>query len=390
MTDRAEKHRSDDPRSLLGSRVILLGSLTLVGMAACIGLGVYDPKRFFAAYLAAILWPWSVSIGSLALLLIQVLTGGRWGVSLWPWLVVNVRLMPLVALMFVPWFLGLQWIYPWMDPNYFAGMERVSHRELYYSLTFFGLRTLVYFAIWCGLSAMVAFRRTGNQPSLANGAPVVGGHLTAGLGLVCVILSVTWAAFDWIMSFDPTFASTLFGGLIAIGALLAAYSTALACNYFGKTKQELSEKVRADHGNLLLTFVMLWAYFTFAHFLIMWSGDLPIEAHFYLQRTQGVWQSITPLLFVAIAVVPLICLLSSRFKRSTTCLAGLAIWIAFFRCPELCWFVTPAAEPAHAAQFNWFVFPTMLTVIACYLLSMACILRWWSPIREPKPDYANP
>ncbi len=156
---------------------------------------------------------------------------------------------------------------------------------------------------------------------------IVGGQAVAGLGLIAILLTVTWAGIDWVMSFDPFFTSTLFGAMIGIGAMLAAMSATVAAVCFWQPLHGAAtdDKTIGDLSNLLLAFLMLWAYFSFAHFLIMWSGDLPIEASFYLARTAGIWGWIAPLLSIGGFVVPFLCLLSHDFKRSPRKVGTLAM-----------------------------------------------------------------
>ena len=94
----------------------------VVGVVGCVVAWWLSPEPFLKSWLAAAMLPWSLSIGSLIFLLILCLTGGRWGQGAWPWLAMNTRLMPLVALLFVPWICGIGTIYPWANSRHSAAI----------------------------------------------------------------------------------------------------------------------------------------------------------------------------------------------------------------------------------------------------------------------------
>lgn len=302
---------SDKSTSRSSRRSILWIAFAVAALLSLI-IAVCRPRDFFPAWLAASMWPWSVCVGALALRLILVLTGGRWGVASLPWLNGIVRLLPLTALLFIPWAFGLHQLYSWTDLSAFVGLENVEHRQWYFQPWFVIARTVGYSALWSVLSILAAGRsgsrqdfrmhdRTTNQDDpklLASSATnIPGGQALAGLGLVALLLTVTWAAMDWVMSLDPFFMSTLFGALMGMGAMLCGLSmlVALYCTKMSDAtaregeafaepivsqssvdatgsagaspSHSMSHKAidtaLPDLANLLLAFVMLWAYLSF-------------------------------------------------------------------------------------------------------------------------------
>ena len=278
-------------------RFLLLGTGCALGF--CVLAAFLSPRHFFMSWLTVILWPWSISLGSLTLLLMIVLTGGKWSETIWQRLSLHARLMPMVGLCFLPWMIGLSYVYPWTDSAYFEGLENISHRQWFLQPGFVIGRSILYFFIWIGFSWIVAgtFLRVRQKRVAESGQILIpGGQAAAGLGLIAILISVTWAAMDWIMSLDPFFTSTLFGALVGVGALLAAMAAAIAGYAFNPRNENRNpdSKLMNDLGNLLLAFVMIWAYFSLSQFLIMWSGDLPQEAAFYQRRLMNSWSWITP------------------------------------------------------------------------------------------------
>lgn len=363
-----------------GPTVRWLGVAAIVGAAASCAAWSFAPGQFFLAYLAAILLPWSVSMGSVALMLIFGLTGGKWARGAWPWLAVNARLMPLVALLFVPWLFGIARIYPWANSDILAQFENTTHRQWYFQTPFYIGRTVFYFVIWSVLAWLAggfSSRRRADRSQDGSAPRVVGGQPIAGLGLIAILLSVTWAGNDWVMSFDPFFKSTLFGALIGMGGMMAAMSATVAAVCFWPRLHDAAtdDKTISDLSGLLLAFLMLWAYFSFAHFLIMWTGDLPIEARFYAVRSQGIWALVSPVLAVGGFVLPFLCLLSYNLKRSPRKVGALALLLLAVRLVELWWMVLPAAGGEPYSGLHWATLPATVAVVAVYLLALAWMMH---------------
>ncbi|MEZ6145319.1 MAG: hypothetical protein R3B91_07785 [Planctomycetaceae bacterium] len=365
MTNDSGHQQSNSPPKVLWIVFLIAVALTTI-------VGIMRPRDFFAAWLAAILWPWSVCIGALTFRLIHVLTGGRWGAALFPWMLATIRRLPLVAFLFVPWALGLHWLYPWTDPQTFAGIENVEHRQWFYQSGFVILRTVGYFTLWSGLAVLSTGLpwplRAVDWQTKPEVRPYPGGEGLAGLGLVAILLSVTWAAIDWIMSLDPFFMSTLFGALVGMGALLSGMAMMVLsyCRHIGAQEPD-DPKALSDVANLLLAFVMLWAYLSFAQFLIMWQGDLPLEAAFYQSRTQGLWNVVAVGLAVGGFAIPFACLMSRTFKKSPRMVATLAACLLIVRLIELWWFVLPHSMET-AARFNWAAIPAAVVVGCLWIL----------------------
>lgn len=359
----------------------LIAAAAAAGVAAAVAgaiAWVTDPRTFFAGYLVAAVWVWSLAFGGLCLALLFHLTGGRWGEVGRPWFDVAARSMPLVMLMFVPLAFGLHHLYPWTDPEFFAGMESVEHRQWYYTSDFFLIRSAVYFAVWIVLGVWVA----GLPGHRHRPRPVAGGQAAAGLGAIALLLTVTWAAMDWLMSLDPLFYSALFGGLIGGGALLSGLAFVVAGVTWGpgaaaaRIRRREDPKPLADLANLLLAMVMLWAYFSFSQLLLMWSANLPEEAKWYLARSTGGWQTLPILFTIGGFALPLAALMSSRLKRSPGPLGLLALWLIAIRWVELDWFVLPHFSP-HDFSWNWCALVMPIATGGIWLAYVAWdVARW--------------
>lgn len=382
---------NEQTRQQLRSMRIWLWAGAVLGVVLCIPAGIFWPRELMTAYLAASMWAWSLSCGSLAFLMIFTLTGGKWGEEAWPWMALLARLMPLVGLLCVPWLCRVQLIYPWADPHLFDGLEHVSHRIWLYLIPFYIGRTVCYFIIWSGLTWLATgslwHSSISKRAELPAESRMTGGEAAAGLGLVAILLTVTWAGFDWVMSLDPFFSSTLFGALIGIGAMMSAIAALVAAVCLlpvqpGSPTPVDYEKTLGDLSNLLLAFVMLWAYFSFAHYLIMWEGNQPIEANFYATRIQGFWGWLGPGLAVAGFIIPFLCLLNYDFKRTPRKVGCLAFFLLAVRMLELDWFIMPTSGESALSWSTWSILPASLAVVSIYGLGFVTLMDWNSKTCE--------
>jgi hypothetical protein len=229
-------------------------------------------------------------MGFLGLALLHNLTGGNWGAAIRPFLHAGIATVLLCVGLFIPVALGLGKIYEWahydrFDANLAASDPILYEKVNYYLYRWFVLaRTAGYFVIWVIVAAIA---RSGARRSSA-------------ISLAALILAVSFAAIDWAMSLDPHWFSTMYGALYIAGA--AVVSMALSIIFLGSLASRggsidrRTAEIFNDLGNLLLAFVMIWAYFSFSQFLIIWSGNLPEESVWYIARAQNGWQ------YVAMAI----------------------------------------------------------------------------------------
>ncbi|MGN6136975.1 MAG: hypothetical protein ACTHOU_21035, partial [Aureliella sp.] len=169
-------------------------------------------------------------------------------------------------------------------------------------------------------------------------------------------------------------------------AMLAGLSAAIAGVGFWPRwlpGRAVPEKKLADLSSLLLAMLLLWAYFSLSHFLIMWSGNLPDEAEYYLVRSASWWGVVTPLLAVLGFVVPFLCLLSYRFKRSPKMVGSLALSLLVVRAVELAWFILPADDNASAALRGRLMIPALVLAVGVVARAIAWAGVPASPIQQP-------
>lgn len=342
-------------RDLLAQRrrtAVIAGIVGLV--LALVGL-FFDRQRFFAAYLVAYLYCLGLTLGSLAWLMIYHLTGGNWGVAIRRLLEASSRLAPFMALLFLPLLLGLEDLYPWARPEALATDALLQHRQPYLNLSFFLVRAVAYFAIWLGIALL--FSRWSRQQDLGDD-PLLEDRLRrfGGLSLAVYGVTMTFAAFDWLMSLDAHWFSSMFGVLVAASQALAALAFAIVMLSWLAPHQPFAALLTRQHfsdlGNFLLATVLFWAYISFMQYLIIWSGNLPEEVLWYLERFHGGWGWLAAALLVLGFALPFAALLSGRVKAHRRTLTPVALGVLLLQWINLLWLAVPAVQPAGWA-IHW-------------------------------------
>ena len=328
----------------------------LVGAAGVVLalLGVWlNLAQFFRAYLVAYLFWSGLSLGCLALLMLHHVVGGAWGAMIRRLLEAGTRTLPLMVVLFVPLLYGLTTLYSWARPEVVAHDVLLQHKSAYLNVPFFLQRAAAYFAIW--LIVMFFLNHWSRQQERVAGAPQERHvqrrlRLLSAPGLMLYVLTVTFAAVDWVMSLEPHWYSTLYGVVILVGQMLAALALAIVLITQLAEVPPVSTVLTPQHlhdlGNLLLAFVMLWAYIGFSQFLIIWSGNLPEEVPWYIHRTQGGWEWLGRLVLLLHFGLPFVVLLSRTSKRRAQVLGRLAAGLLGMHLLELFWLVLPAFSPS--------------------------------------------
>jgi hypothetical protein len=318
-------------------RALIVG---VAGLALC-GLGWFvNPDQFYRSYLVGFLFWNGVALGCLAIAMLHQLSGGAWGVVIRRILESATRTFPVTLLLFLPLLFGIHSLYTWSNPAVVAADKVLQFKAAYLNVPFFVARAALYFAVW--LTVAYFFNRwsleqdrTGPEPWSARMQGL------AGPALVLYGATVTFSSIDWVMSLEPHWYSTIYGILFIGGQGVSAMSFAIAIIILVASRPPMSEAITGKHlrdlGTLLFAFIMLWAYFAFSQFLLIWSGNLPSEIPWYLERMQGgrMWVGLFLVLFHF--ALPFLLLLSREFKSNRKWMAMVVIWLIALRIVELHW-----------------------------------------------------
>jgi hypothetical protein len=359
-----------------------------VVFSALLAVGFFLSRdQFFRSYLFAFSFWAGISLGSLALLMLQHLTGGGWGLVIRRVLEASTRTLPLVLVLFVPIVLGAHRIYKWTDAREVAEHPVLTEKSKYLNLSFFTVRAAIYFAIWLAFAYFLN-RWSLLQDRTADRKYAKNMRVLSGPGMVLFVFTVTFASIDWLMSLDWTWSSTIYGFIFVAAWSLSALAFTIAVMAALSRHEPMNNVVAQLHfqdlGKLLLALVMLWSYFAFSQFLIIWSGNLPEEISWYLPRTHGAWGGIALAVIVLHFAFPFLFLLSRSFKRHAGKLVIVAVLILVMRLVDLFWMIQPNFS-GMAFQFNWMdlVAPIAMGGLWLGVFARALSKRALIPINDP-------
>jgi hypothetical protein len=290
-------------------------------MAGLVMTATFAPRTAAAGWLVGfVLWS-QIPVGSLVLMMIHRLTGGRWGDVLHPAFASAARFMPLLFVLIVPIFVAIPLLAPWAHHADGVKSDVISY---YLNTPFLIGRSLIAIAGWSAL-AFILPRTAG---------PL--GQLLAALGLVFHAVVISAVSVDWILSFEPPFISSSFGASVAITQLIAALAWAILWR-----SPALDHPVTGDIGGLLLAFVLAITYVDFMAFLVMWYSDLPSRMSWFLERDHFPWTLLATGAFIFGSMAPILALLLERVRNGVRELRAVAISVLAGLAFDYAWLIAP-------------------------------------------------
>src|ERR1700730_18135102 len=361
----------------------------LVVLVLCVIGYLKAPGDFLPSYLLAFMFVLGLSLGSLGLLMLQHLTGGNWGIIIRRPLESATRVLAPVAVLFVPIFFGMKYLYAaWLNAPASGEGALSEFQRTYLTPNGFRVRAVLYFVIW-GILVFLFNRWSREQDANPEDLAVRRRFkILAGPGIILYVFVMTFAAIDWVMSISPHWASTIYGFLFVAGQLISAMSLMIAVVVLLSHTAPMAGLIQKRHihdlGKLLLAFVMLFAYFDFSQLLIIWSGNQPEEITFYRSRLYGEWGVVAFIVLVFHFFVPFFLLLSRDLKRNYRLLPKVAIWMIFIRLVDLFWMTRP--EFTGRAIPSWIDFVVPIALIGLWLAFFAFNLQKLPllPLGDPK------
>lgn len=325
-----------------------------VGLVLALVGAVVDRTQFWQSYLFAYIFWLEVGLGCLGLLMLHHLVGGRWSALIRRVMEAGAMTLPWMALLFVPLLLALTTLYPWTHAEHVQASELLQAKTAWLNVPFFVGRAALYLLVWAGLAWQL---NKWSRAQDATGDPALSSKMRrlSAIGMMLYILTATFAGYDWMMSLEPEWFSSIYGLLFIAGQGIAAIALAIiGLNLLAGASGDDADwmKPRNDLGNLLLGFVMIWAYFSFSQFLVIWSADIPEEAIWYYHRTQGGWREVAIVLIALHFVLPFLLLLARGLKRNARWLTALAVFIFLARLLDLFWQIMPAFYP-EGLHIHW-------------------------------------
>lgn len=359
----------------------------VLALALCAIGAFFSRQQFFQSYLIAYIFWLGIALGCLAIVMLHNLSGGAWGTLIRRFLEAGMMTLPLMAVLFVPLLFDLPGLYEWARPEAVAHDQILRHKSAYLNVPFFIIRAAIYFLLWGGAAAALSHWSVGYERSI-DARLLTRQRLASGPGLVLFVLSVTFASIDWLMSLEPHWYSTIYGVHFFGGHGLAAFAFAILLVTLLAGRPPFAGVIQPRHfldlGNLLLAFVMLWAYFAYSQWVVIWSGNLPEEISWYLRRNRGGWQWLLIALVVFHFVAPFLLLLLRTVKQRARALGAVAGAIMVMRLLDIFWYTAPAFHPGVFA-LHWMDIAAPIGLGGIWLACFFWLLgrRPLLPLREP-------
>lgn len=311
--------------------------LSLIGLAV-------NTEQFFFSYLTSFVFIASLVLGALFFVMVQHVTRSSWSVV--------VRRIPetisyqllWLGLLFVPILFGMEFLYEWTRPERIATDELTQHKLPYLNTPFFIIRNIIYFAVW-GFLGYRLYKNSIAMDRQENAALDKQQKILSAPGLIIFAFTVAFASFDWLMSMDSHWFSTMFGvyyfamsfqTILAVIILLVLY---LFRN--GLLKHTINKAHMHDLGAFLFGFTVFYAYIAFSQFLLIYYANIPEETLWFYYRFEGSWIVLAWLFLIGRFAIPFILLLGKKAKTNYKLLAGVSLWIIALQFLEMFWIVMP-------------------------------------------------
>ena len=333
----------------------------ILGLAASAVGWFLNPVEFFRSWLTSYLFWFSIVAGSLAVLMLQYITTGEWGLMIRRPLGAAARTMIWMAIFFIPIAIGLKSIYPWMAPDFFSHEHQIAHKAFWLNWKRYGVFTLIYFGcwiLWAWRIRALSLQFYKDRSPFTNLAR----NRWAGSGLPMIVLTLTFCSMDWMMSLEPNWSSTMYGITFLVGCGLS--SLAFVTFFLSRlaTTDAMQGILKPSHlrdlGNLLLAFVMFFAYVSFSEYLLIWYANLHEEIPHYIARQHGVWGFLAILIIVFHFFLPFFMLLMRPIKDRAGTIGVVTVIILVMRYVAIYWTVAPSW---YGDQFHYSIWsPTSL------------------------------
>lgn len=357
----------------------VLAFAALVGIIGCVAAYLQDPTRFFRSYMVAFAFVAATGLGAFFFVMVQFLSGSAWSVTVRRFMENIMFTLPFGALLFIPVGLGLKDIYSWttFDATHDVAMR---WKAPYLSENFFLIRAAAYFLLW-SIWIFSIYRQSTKQDKEKSVRQMYIASRWSAPGLFLVVVVGTLASYDWLMSIEPKWYSTIFGLYILSGGALTFMSivTLLALGFrrAGVLKNSITMEHYHDLGKWMFALTAFYTYIAFSQYLLIWYANIPEETVWYRHRIAGGWFWIAIAMPLIRFILPFFTLLCRPAKRSLNILGLVAVWCIVVEYIDLYWVVMPAYY-ADGPHVSWVDFVTLVATVS------VAGLVFWSRFKKHK------
>ncbi len=347
-----------------------------------------DREQFYFSYLTAYVFWTGIMLGGLFFTMIHHISGAVWSVVLRRITESVMSAAPVIGVLFIPLIFGIHDLYHWSHADVVAQDALLQNKAGYLNIPFFIIRSVVYLAVWITL-AFVLYRKSIKQDHAFNSDDQIKIKRISAPGIVAFALTITFAAFDWLMSLDPHWYSTIFGVYIFAGSFLSALAFITVFGLAFRKKAILADVISVEHyhdlGKFLFAFTIFWGYMAFSQYFLIWYANIPEETIWYQHRWEDNWKILTMILVFGHFLIPFLGLMPRAAKRNLTYLKLMSIWILVMHFIDIYWIAMPTLHP-HGFRLSWVDGATFLAIggVVVWYISRKFVTGALVPVNDPK------
>lgn len=338
----------------LGASTALLAIGAGAIVLTVIGGVVHGPKHATSAYMVGVYTTLAICLGGLFWTMVFQLVNAGWTATVRRQFENLMSLVWVAVLLMLPIFvievLGRGVMFTWLSPEA-AGDYLLKKKLAWLNAPFFAIRFIAYAGLWAVLAAGL-WRASTEQDRTGDRWLTSKARRMSGWGLPLLALSIAFVAFDWIMSVDYRFFSTMWGvyyfASVAQAALCVVVLILAVLRLTGRLTGAVTSEHFHDLGKLIFGFTVFWAYITFSQYFLIWYSNIPEETAYYVVRRQNGWENMAAILAIGHFVAPFLILLVRRVKESTLGLSIMAAWMLLMIAADLIWNLRPMVYAGNA------------------------------------------
>ncbi len=368
-------------------------AFAVIGLAGTGVLASSDMSRFYLAWLYAFAFGLSIGLGALLFVVIQHATMAGWSAPLRRVAEHIGATLPIFALLFIPIAFGLHSLYHWSHADAVASDKILQGKAVFLNEPFFYARAAIYFTIWTFLSFL--FRSRSMKHDETGDFKITKSMQRMSYPAIPLLgLSLSFAAFDWLMSLDPHWYSTIFGVYYFAGSSMAALAVLSLVAASLHTTPQFKPYVTVEHlhdvGKLLFGFNAFWTYIAFSQYFLIWYANIPEETLFFLRRQESGWVNISLLLMFGHFFFAFWFMMSRHMKRNPLTLSIGAFFLLAMHAADMYWLVMPVpghgGELVHAYHFAPIDVTALLAVVGVFMAAFGYLLNKGPvlPLRDPR------
>ncbi len=347
-----------------------------------------DNEEFFFSYLTSFVFFASIALGALFFVMLQHLTRATWSLALLRIPESIIANIAALALFIIPVFLGLHSLYEWTHAPHGAHAELLAHKQAFLNIPFFIIRQIIYFSLW-GFLGWRLYRMSLEMDRTGDWGLQTLMRRTSGPGMFLFAITMAFAGFDWLMSLDYAWYSTIFGVYFFAMSVQALYAVLVLAVLYMWKKGLLTDIIKKAHlydlGEQLLGFTVFYAYIAFSQFLLIYYANIPEETLWYVERLNGGYEFLGYFYMFSRIAIPFFILLNKKPKMNPKVVGSVAGLIVFSHLVEIYWIVMPALH-AHSLHFSWMLIPCLIGLgcIFCGLFFYRFGKGKMVPVNAPK------